>query len=456
MNEFQPWGRYPKASHKQVIPLYWRTDIPQLNTLDSTVLPYGLGRSYGDVCLNPDNTLLHTIGLDKFISLNPQTGMLCCEAGVSLKTILDVFVPKGWFLPVTPGTKFVTVGGAIANDVHGKNHHCAGTFGNFVTEFELLRSDGQRFTCSAEENEQLYRATIGGLGLTGLITKATVKLKPVKSDRIEMESIKFYSIAEFLRLSEASQNDEYTVAWIDCSKGGKKAGRGLYMRGNHSVTETTNRHSASDKQIPFPFDAPGFLLNRWSIRLFNSLFFHKQLRKTEQKNVHYEPFFYPLDAIHNWNRMYGKQGFFQYQSVVPFKDGEQVIEAMLAEITTSGNASFLAVLKTFGDMPSPGMLSFPRPGITLALDFPNKGKKTLALLDRLDAIVKNANGVLYPAKDARMSAKMFEQSYPDWGQFREHIDPKFSSGFWQRVTSTKSYNKQSSNTTKPAKINESI
>lgn len=432
--ELESWGRYP---HTRCIPhsTCWRTD-PLPKTNGKTILPYGLGRSYGDCCLNDGGVSLQTRWMNKFISFDKSTGVLSCEGGTTLDQILQLTVPCGWFLPTTPGTKFVTVGGAIANDVHGKNHHRAGTFGCHVRRFELRRSDGETLICSTGENPEWFQATIGGLGLTGLITWATFQLRAIDSSFISMESIKFGNLTEFFAISEDSDRDfEYTVAWIDALARGANLGRGIFMRGNHAAKTSTHGLAVHGKQkLEIPVDAPNFLLNPVTVRGFNFAYYQKQQTKVKRSVTHYDPFFYPLDAIGKWNRIYGRRGFFQYQSLVPFTDGPEVSREMLSRIGRSGQASFLTVLKTFGRVSSPGILSFPRPGITLALDFPNNGQSTVKLFAELDEIVRNAGGRIYPAKDARMSAQDFQDAYSQWGFFARYIDPHFSSSFWRRVT----------------------
>jgi FAD/FMN-containing dehydrogenase len=434
--EPQSWGRYPRVRHQDVIPLYWRDELPDLAQAGASVLPRAYGRSYGDSCLNEQGIALDVSYLNRFISFDPATGMLCCEAGVSLAEILRVLVPQGWFLPVTPGTKFVSVGGAIANDVHGKNHHVGGTFGRHVTRFKLLRSDGQRLTCSPTENPELFEATIGGLGLTGVILWAELKMKPIVNPYIDADLIRFSSLDEFFALSAESDKDfEYTVSWVDLLVGGDALCRGIFTRGNHNQSpELARKKLRKPLPLAVPFDLPSFTLNTLTVRAFNELYYHKQIPRRVHRIESYEPFFYPLDSIYKWNRMYGKRGFLQYQFVVPFEDGRESMRAIIERIRQSGAGSFLTVLKEFGDVPSPGMLSFPRPGLTLALDFAYQGQKTLALLDELDAIVRRYNGSVYPAKDARMSAESFQQFYPRWQEFSRHIDPHFSSSFWRRVS----------------------
>ncbi len=428
MTNFQSWGRYPRGE-QQSKALYWPSDFPGSYGDGTSLLPVGMGRSYGDVCLNHDNTLLLTRPLDRLLTFDPQTGRLRCEAGVTLGEILEFAVPRGWFLPVTPGTKFVTVGGAIANDVHGKNHHLAGTFGRHVRMFELLRSDGSRRFCSAGQNSDWFEATISGLGLTGLIHWAEIQLKPIVSRKVKYQATKFHGLDEFLALSEQNRNSEYTVSWIDCVARGKNAARGIFMCGDHSAIEEP-REPRRGWTINFPMELPGIALNRATVGLFNALYFHKQTSKQVAKLVDYEPFFYPLDAILHWNRMYGKEGLLQFQCVVP---QVEAIREILNAIARSGLASFLAVLKVCGDVRSPGMMSFPKPGITLALDFPIREGRTFELVDRLGAMTEEAGGRLYPAKDARMTGEQFRNFYPRWQEFSSYIDRRFSSSFWRRV-----------------------
>ena len=394
-----------------------------------SLLPYGNGRSYGDVCLNPGGTLLQIRGLDRFIAFDEATGVLACEAGVLLADILSVFVPRGWFLPVTPGTRYVTVGGAIANDVHGKNHHAAGSFGAHVRSFELLRSGGSRRRCSPSENADWFAATIGGLGLTGVITQAELQLRRIAGNSIAVRNQRFTGLDEFFTLnSKAEAGHEYAVAWIDCMA---RKPRGVLMAGDHA-----NESMAEPRgQKTVPFTPPISLINNASLRAFNAAYYGKPWSGgwPAAQTVHYQPYFYPLDAIGHWNRIYGPRGFYQYQSVVPQAAAREATGEMLAAIAESGQGSFLAVLKTLGEQSSPGMLSFPMAGTTLALDFPNRGAPTLQLFERLDAIVRAAGGRLYAAKDARMPSAMFRESYPQWQAFQSFVDPKFSSGFWRRV-----------------------
>jgi FAD/FMN-containing dehydrogenase len=435
-SQLESWGRYPKAV-QAAVKLNWSTEPLPWAAVQGTVLPRGKGRSYGDVCLNDGGTLLLTEALDRFIALDAGSGVLRCEAGVTLEQILHLAVPRGWFLPVTPGTKFVTVGGAVANDVHGKNHHRMGTFGRHVRAFELLRSDGSRRVCSPTENPDWFRATIGGLGLTGLMTWVEIQLKKIASPFLAVEHVQYRNLDEFFRLARESEAGfEHTVAWVDCLARGASLGRGIFMRGNDATAaQSASLPAAREKKTrTFPADAPGWTLNRFTVAAFNTLFFHRLGHPNQNKLLHYDPFFYPLDSILEWNRLYGRRGFFQYQFVVPLEQAETAVAAVLEKTARSGAASFLSVMKTFGDCPSPGLLSFPRKGLTLAMDFPNLGDRALRLMRELDEVVLGRGGILYPAKDARMSAACFQESYPQWKEFAGFIDPRFSSSFWRRVT----------------------
>jgi FAD/FMN-containing dehydrogenase len=352
-----------------------------------------------------------------------------------LAEIINLVLPQGWFLPVTPGTRFVTVGGAIANDVHGKNHHRTGSFGHHVLSFELLRSDGSRRACTSESDEDgWFSATVGGLGLTGLITHAQLQLRRVPGPLLESENIRLGSLDEFFSISRASADThEYSVAWIDCLASGRARGRGHFTRADHAAQAAGERPNSPGGALAIPFTPPVSLVNRLTLRPFNTLYYRRQLPRTRRSASHLLPFFYPLDGISEWNRMYGPAGFLQYQCVLPPATAADGVDALLAEIARSGTGSFLAVLKEFGNQPSRGLLSFPRPGTTLALDFPNRGPEVFRLLDRLDHIVDEAGGALYPAKDARMSATSFRRAYARVNDFLPYLDPRFSSGFWRRV-----------------------
>ena len=396
-------------------------------------LPFGNGRSYGDVCLNEGGTLLHTRGLDRFIAFDAGAGILRCEAGVLLSDAIELIRPRGWFLPVTPGTKFVTVGGAIANDVHGKNHHRAGSFGCHVRAFELLRSDGTRLLCMPGNNAEWFAATIGGLGLTGLITWAELQLVRFPGPWFDVETVRFTTLDEFAALSaDVDPGFEYTAAWFDCLRVRRGRLPGLFIRANPRPLPPPQRERAASR-LAMPFSPPFSLIGRWSLRAFNAAY-SQPWRRSRWRNVqHYEALLFPLDGVQDWNRIYGSRGFYQFQCVVP---GQAALAVLLERVAASGEGSFLAVLKAFGERTSPGLMSFPRLGVTLALDFPNRGARTLALLDDLAEIVAEHDGAIYPAKDARMSAAHFRRFFPRRDEFAQYVDPGFSSSFWRRVGGT--------------------
>jgi FAD/FMN-containing dehydrogenase len=416
-----------------VVPVVWRSEPPALEQVPETVLPFACGRSYGDSCLNDGGALLDVAGLDRLIAIDSDRGLLRCEPGVTLAQALALIVPRGWFLPVLPGTRWVSVGGAIANDIHGKNHHRSGTFGAHVTRLELMRSSGERMVCSPTENPALFRATIGGLGLTGLILWAELRLKRIPGSGIAMQRIRFPDLDGFFDLAASDVDHEYTVAWVDCLARGRRLGRGIYMRGDHTPLAGDPPSPLREARLRVPFDAPAGLLNRLTLGIFNQLYYRRQLRRQVDSVVPYPPFFFPLDGVADWSRLYGPQGFLQYQCVVPDEPGGGPIRAVLDRVSRSEEAPSLAVLKRFGDAPSPGMLSFPRPGLTLAMDFGFRGRRTLGLLDDLDGIVRETGGAVYPAKDARMSAASFRSFFPEYEAFSRLVDPKFSSSFWRRV-----------------------
>ena len=426
------WGRYPKVVHRYLHRPAWNDQLPEILKAAEprSLLPFGMGRSYGDSCLNAGRDLVDCHRLNRILGFDESTGVVRCESGVTLTDILDVFLPKGWFLSVTPGTSFVTVAGAIANDVHGKNHHCAGTFGAHVHQIALHRSDSGLIFCSSQENPEMLRATVGGLGLTGVIAWADIQLKPVAGPWIDGESIPFESLQTFLDLSHASNDHfEYTVAWLDCFAG--TVPRGIFFRGNHAPSQGKPFRPKRGPKLPFAL--PAWILNRYSVRAFNTAYYALHAVKKHRAIVAYDSFFYPLDSIRQWNLLYGERGFLQYQCVIPEKNLE-AFEELLDRIARSGMGSFFVVLKQFGSAPPAGMLSFPRPGLTITLDFAMRGERTLKLMRSLDEVVQESGGALYPAKDARMSPTLFETSFPRWRSFVPYIDPKMSSSFWRRVT----------------------
>lgn len=428
------WGRIRRVSHAVMRPRFAEEVGAQfLDAKAAPYLPVGLRRSYGDTVLNAGGTLIDTGGLDRFVEFDDEQGILRAEAGLSIDAALRIIVPKGWFFNTTPGTRYVTLAGAVANDVHGKNHHRNGTFGCGVRRIGLMRSDATFEVLDAKDER--FRATIGGLGLTGLIAWVEVQLVRIPSSRLSVERIAFGNLAEFFALAaDSAASHEHTVAWIDCASGGRALGRGIFQRAEWDVGSDRTTH-ASRTKASMPFDAPAQALNGMTVRAFNALYWRNQQRGPQVRSEHYGTFFYPLDAIRNWNRLYGKRGFYQYQCVIPPDTASTAISELVAQIVRTGAGSFLAVLKTFGDVASPGMLSFPRPGATLALDFANRGSDTLSLLARLDSIVLEAGGRLYAAKDGRMPAAMFRAGYgAQLAAFERHRDPAFTSDFWKRVS----------------------
>jgi FAD/FMN-containing dehydrogenase len=440
-NDYRSWGGTLSGSHHVSRPADLASAEQELAAAgDLPVLGFGCGRSYGDVALNPDGALIDCSLLDRFIDFDPASGILACEAGVRLADILAVICRpdadgSGWLLPVTPGTRFVTVAGAIANDVHGKNHHSSGTFGRHVLSFDIVHSDGRRHTnCSRENEAELFAATIGGLGLTGLILRARLQMRRVAGLAVETEDIRFDSLDDFFSIAEESDSSwEYTAAWIDCLAGGKALGRGIYSRARHLPGQGAEP-PARLPRINMPVRPSFSLATPLTVRMFNALYWRKLGRPGRSRRVQsYESVFYPLDAVGGWNRIYGPSGFYQFQSVVPMATARESTAEMLRQIAGSGQGSMLSVLKLFGDLASPGRLSFPMPGLTLALDFPNRGDATRQLLRRLEQVVIDAGGRIYPAKDSLMSAAGFRAGYPNFDALAGHIDPRFSSAFARRV-----------------------
>jgi FAD/FMN-containing dehydrogenase len=410
-------------------------ELPLLlrHTGKRNILAVGLRRSYGDSCLNSEGVTIDTTRLNRFQAFDKINGTLRAEAGVSLSEILALTVPHGWFLPTVPGTRFVTLGGAIANDVHGKNHQRAGSFGRYVRLIGLRRSDGEFITLTPESHPQLFRATIGGLGLTGVIEFAELKLSRISGSSLEVEVIPYQNFEEFWPLAhESAATHEHTVAWVDCLSADEKLGRGLFFRANWTAGEGFEVHS-DHTAMTVPFELPSFLLNRATVGALNTIYHGLARMRSRRYREHYSHHFYRLDPLRNWNRLYGKAGTFQYQCVVPSQSARDAMRDMLALIQRSGNASSLAVMKTFGALQSPGLLSFAREGTTLALDLPNRGAETISLMADLDAIVSEAAGALYPAKDGRITRKLFQCSFPNLEEFAKHKDPGISSDFWRRI-----------------------
>lgn len=431
MQQVSSWGRLSRVPHEVTRPAFLDELRAAAFAGGGPRLCFGMGRSYGDVCLNQGGRLIVTDRLDRIMAFDRERGVLRAEAGLTLDRLLRVTVPHGWFPPVVPGTKFVTLGGAVANDVHGKNHEDVGTFGAHVKAIGLARSSGEVLTLSPDENAELFSATVGGLGLTGVILWVELQLAAIRSAMFDTETLAIDDLAAFFRIAEESRDWPYTVAWIDCLAKGDATGRGLFTRGRHADGGGLDVHKVP--RLAAPFDAPGFLLNAHTIGAFNALYRHRPF-VLGARRVHYDPFLFPLDAVADWNRLYGRRGFFQHQSAVPMASALETVHELLELTAESGEGSFLLVLKLFGDEPSPGVLSFPLPGATLALDFPNKGESTRRLLDRMSDAVLAAGGRLYPAKDATMAGAAFRAGYPDWRKVEAQRDPNIMSDFWRRVT----------------------
>jgi FAD/FMN-containing dehydrogenase len=399
-------------------------------------------RSYGDEAISPTGCYVQTTRCDRILELD-QTGLtMTVECGVLVEALQDRLMPLGLILPVTAGTAIVTVGGAIANDVHGKNHHCAGTFGCFVEEFELVRTTGEVLVCSPNENSEWFAGTIGGMGLTGAITRATIRLRRIESPLLKVWSTRFGRLEEFFQLDELHRDShEYTVAWIDCLATGNALGRGIYSVADHLPSVPTGGTLASaarslaqtrSRRINVPFTLPISPLNRATLALMNAAYWH--FYPTGTRYVNLRNWLYPLDAIGNWNRLYGPHGFRQFQCVVPYDRARAAITQMLRTVSARGEGSLLAVLKNFGSKPSPGLMSFPMPGTTLALDFVYRGERTVNLLRELHRITMDAGGRIYAAKDACSAPEHLEHGYPNLSRFRRLLDPGIGSLLAQRLS----------------------
>lgn len=436
--ELAGWGRVPVVP-ADAARLESRADatraLAKARDLHIPMLAYGLGRSYGDAALVKDGRVVVTRRLDRLLDFDPTTGWLRAEAGVSIEDLLTTLVPRGFFPPVTPGTKFVTLGGALACDVHGKNHHQDGCISNHIRAFDLLLASGEIIRVTRENEPDIFRATAGGMGLTGLILAVEIKMTPIANPLITMESVRVENLDDFFRVSSESGDFTHTVSWIDCLASGRKLGRGIFMRGRHAPAGTpvpggfgARLGALKDAVAPYltvPFNAPNVLLNQATIGAFNEAYFRRHRPGSVSNVSHFEPFFYPLDAVSHWNRIYGRRGFYQYQNVLPHDPDQRAIRAVLEAIAGSGMASFLAVIKEFGTTDNGG-LSFPRPGVTLALDFPNHGDALEKLFERLDAITLEAGGRVYLAKDARLPRATFRRMYPGWEAWkatRDRLDP---------------------------------
>ena len=403
------WGRYPVCESTVNRP---RSDAALAGLLHtqppSSSIARGMGRSYGDSALAEH--VYSTTALDQFIAFDEERGLLRCAAGVTLETLLRAMMPRGWFLPVVPGTWHVSIGGAIASDVHGKNHHLDGSFGQHVESLRLMLASGDIVHCSAQENTELFHATCAGMGLTGIIVDATLHLRRNNSSTVMQRTLRAHNLDEIFALFDSHHNSHYSVAWLDCLARGNSLGPSLLYLGEHANDNICR--TPAKRSISIPFSSPAFLLNRYSMSLFNSLYYHKPVKELVEQRIEAKQYFFPLDSIGHWNRLYGKRGFMQYQCVIPDASAQPAMREILTRISTSGKGSFLSVLKKLGPA-NRNLLSFPLEGYTLALDFKFE-PSTLALLDELDSIVLAHGGRLYLAKDARMSQEVFRRSYPHW------------------------------------------
>lgn len=410
------WGNYPKQEAQVLTP----SSCAALNAMvkqENSLIARGMGRSYGDSA--NAHKVLQTSYCDHFVEFDAKTGKLTAEAGITLREILQIIVHRGWFLPVTPGTGYVTLGGAIASDVHGKNHHVAGTFGQHVQSITMVLGTGEIVTASLKENADLFHATCAGMGLTGVIISATIQLIPICSSLINQKTIKADCIEAACEAFEDNIGATYSVAWIDCLTKGKTLGRSVLILGEHA-------HSGGFEidikdPVSAPFNTPASLLNSTTMKMFNAAYWHKA-QHNQSKTVPLMPYFYPLDAIGNWNKLYGKSGFLQYQCVIPKDDGIANMRKLLTEIADSGEGSFLAVLKQFGEA-NDNFLSFPTAGYTLALDFKFTAS-AIAILHKLEDMVVGMGGRIYLAKDAVMQEATFKATYPEWETF-ESVREKY-------------------------------
>ena len=408
------WGRFPRVPAR-LRHLHDPLDAPGILARHPALIARGNGRAYGDAAINPACTL-STLRCDRILAFEPETGMITVESGLLLTDLIDFALPRGWFPPVTPGTRLVTIGGMIAADVHGKNHHTAGTFGRHVESFLLLCADGTTRRCARNENTDLFLATCGGMGLTGIILHATFRLLPVQTPWIRQETLRAANLEEAIALCTASAAWPYSVAWIDCLATGAGLGRALIYRGAHATTAEAPAHPpAARTPRRVPCDLPTWTLNGASMRAFNTLYYRRT--RPGPRLVDIDNFFYPLDALHDWNRLYGAAGFAQYQCVLPAATSAAGLRAILHRTAAAGTGSFLAVLKLFGPE-GEGLLSFPLEGFTLTLDFPVSAA-TLNLMLELDGIVAAQGGRLYLAKDSRAGAAIFAGGYARLPRFRE-------------------------------------
>lgn len=433
------WGNIPKSASKVAYPYH----APEISHILSTekILPRGLGRSYADQATNTNHVVLKMERLNHFLAFNDKTGILTCEAGVTLDEIIRHLTPRGWFPMITPGTKYVTIGGAIANDVHGKSHHIDGSFVNCVIEFTIMLADGRIVTASRTENSDLFWANFGGLGLLGTILTATIQLRKIETTYFKQKAVAVDNLGDMLQaIDECDKEYNSSVAWLDSLAKGKKLGRGVLTMGNQATLDDlppalrSNPLKIGTKpRLSVPVYLPGFTLNPFTVNLLNMALYWKQ--KSGTGIAHYENFFYPLDMINNWNKGYGKRGFIQYQFVIPLTDGHTNIRRILEEITKGECTPFLNVLKKFGK--GQGLLSFPIEGYTFAIDFP-VSDKLRTLTQKLDRMVLEMGGRIYLGKDAYLDETTFKAMYPqyqEWLAIKQKYDPanKFSSDLSRRI-----------------------
>lgn len=427
------WGLPGPFAHRMWTP---SSTLDVVLPPDELLLAIGSGRSYGDVGLNSGHGVISCRFLDRFVDFDPDTGILECEAGLTIDELVRVMLPRGWFPAVVPGTRFVTIGGAIANDVHGKNHHVAGSFGDHVMGLRLMTSDGRVRECSPLLNSDLFAATIGGLGLTGMILTARLQLRRVANGWMRVSARRFSGLSSFSELeTNAIRGNEYSVAWLDCLSGPADRIRGVHFAADHlPQEELAGRSRFPERSSPRQLRVtPAIsMVNRLSTRILNAGYWQRSRNQHMVQSLY--PFFWPLDGLADWNRFYGPAGFFQFQCVVPHGAESDTIAALLRTCPLYRQVPAMAVLKRFADRPAPGVLSFARAGTTLALDFPNRGPETRRLLGELESISLTAGGAIYPAKDATISAAGFVASFPRLDQFTRHKDPQFSSSMWRRVT----------------------
>ncbi|MEO5602066.1 MAG: FAD-binding oxidoreductase [Cyclobacteriaceae bacterium] len=428
------WNNYPVVEAQEISFDYEKEIVLKLA---QSSIPHGNGRCYGDASLSSD--VVNTLRYDKVLAFDEVNGIITCQSGILLSDLLQIIVPRGWFLPVTPGTKFITIGGAVASDVHGKNHHVDGSFSRHIVSMTVLTGTGATIACSAKTNSDLFWATCGGMGLTGIILDVKFGLKRIHTSYIRQKQIKARNLDEVMRLFEEHSQYTYTVAWIDCLKGGQDFGRSILMAGEHA---TQDEVKSDRKLLPkekalltVPFYFPSFALNGFSVKIFNALFYAKNYKKVMESVVHYDGYYYPLDSILSWNKIYGKKGFVQYQFVLPLEASKEGLINILGRINKMGLGSFLAVLKLFGDQDD--LISFPMKGYTLALDFPIR-PGLFEFLDELDKIVADYGGRIYLSKDARMKQEIFWRTYPYVHAFQEILrkyDPenRFVSHLSQRL-----------------------